>query len=127
MVKTLLYRNISENKIQTFAEIKSEYEFMHECEIEVDNATINSYIYNNSCIGGNIDIIDNNDEVLKWLNDYANCVEAERGMADEEIDESIRDLYVTIKNKNDDWTIQATKDNIEGDVELLERLENLLK
>lgn len=127
MVNTLLYRNISENKIQTFAEIKSEYEFMHECEMEVDNATINSYIYNNSCIGGNIDIIDNNDEVLKWLNDYANCVEAKRGMTDEEIDESIRDLYLIITNKWDDWQIQAMKDNIEDNMELLKRLENILK
>lgn len=127
MKKTLLYKNTTTQKIFTFSEMKSEHEIANDCEMEIDDATMDSIIYENlACVGGNIEIIDNNDEVLKWCNDYAEEIEADRTMYQDEIEASIRDIYEAIKN-NDKMLIEATKDNLFNGGELLERLEKILK
>lgn len=129
-MKTRLYKDITTNTIKTFAEIKNEYETLIEAELPIDNDTMQSIILENLCsIGGNIQIItSSNNKILEWCNDYAERVEADRVMSQEEIDESIKELYFAIL-ENDEDLLQGTKDNLyEDDAEdviLLERLEKL--
>lgn len=124
-MKTLLYKETEKENIYTFAELKSEYEMENDCEIEVDNDSM-LQIIRDYIIKGKFKIICNNDEVLKWCNDYAEYVEADRGMTQTEIDDSIREIYLAIKNGNDTNLIKSTMDNIEDEV-LMKRLQNLLK
>lgn len=127
MKKTILYKDITTEKIFTFSEIKNEYEIANDCEMKIDDATMNSIIYENLvCVGGNIEIISNNDEVLKWCNDYCEYMNGDRVLSQEEKDNSLRDLYEAIANKTDKWLIDSAKENVYCN-ELLERLEKLLE
>lgn len=127
MKKTLLYKDITTEKIFTFSELKNEYEFANDCEMEIDDATMDSIIYENlACVGGNIEIISNNDEILKWCNDYCEYMNGDRVLSQEEKDNSLRDLYEAIANKTDKWLIDSAKENVYCN-ELLERLEKLLE
>lgn len=127
MKQTQLYKDITTDTIYTLAEVKSNYEVANDCDLPIDNETMLSIIYENLYqVGGNIAIISNNDEVLKWCNDYAERQEADRVMTQEEIDESIRDVYIAIIRNNNSELIQSTLDNLyednAEDLELINRL-----
>lgn len=113
MIKTKLYKDITTDKIYTFAEVKNEYEVANDCEIEIDNDTMIQIIDENVVsFGGNIQVVTPyNDEILAWCNDYAVYMEADRGMAQDEIDESIRDIFLAINNKYDD-ILESIIDNL---------------
>lgn len=113
MTKTKLYKDITTDKIYTFAEVKNAYEVTNDCEIEIDDGSIIQVINENVfSVGGNIQVITScNDEVLKWCNDYAEYMEADRGMTQNEIDESIRDIFLAINNKYDD-ILESVIDNL---------------
>lgn len=123
-MQTLLYKKIKTENIYTFAELKNEYEVENSCEIEVDEDSM-FQIIREHIMNGEIELIFNNDKVLKWCNDYAYYVDADRGMTQKEIDNSIREIYLAITNKNDEQLIQSTMDNIEDEM-LMERLQKLL-
>ena len=123
-MQTLLYKKIKTENIYTFAELKNEYEIENGCEIEVDEDSM-FQIIREHIMNGEIELIFNNDKVLKWCNDYAYYVDADRGMTQKEIDNSIREIYLAIINRNDEQLIQSTMDNIE-DKMLMERLQKLL-
>ena len=131
MRKTKLYKDITTDKIYTFAEVKNAYEIANDCEIEIDNDSMIQIINENVfSVGGNIQIITSyNDEVLAWCNDYAKHMEADRGMAQDEIDESVKELYTIIQDRDFEY-LQSCYDNLyfddEEDSELLRRLNKLL-
>ena len=113
MIKTKLYKDITTDKIYTFAEVKNEHEVANNCEIEIDNDTMAQIIDENVVsVGGNIQVVTlYNDEILAWCNDYAEYMEADRGMTQDEIDESIRDIFLAINNKYDD-ILESVVDNL---------------
>ena len=113
MIKTKLYKDITTDKIYTFSEVKNAYEIENDCEIEIDNDTMIQIINENIIsVGGNIQILtSNNDNILKWCNDYAEYMEADRGMAQDEIEDSIRDIFLAINNKYND-ILESTIDNL---------------
>lgn len=113
MIKTKLYKDITTDKIYTFVEVKNAYEIANDCEIEIDDDSMIQIINENVfSVGGNIQIITScNDEILAWCNDYAEYMEADRGMIQDEIDESIRDIFLAIANKYND-ILESTIDNL---------------
>ena len=125
MKRTKLYKDITNGRICTFEELKQEYADANGCELPIDDESFLSIIYENLfCVGGSIEILHDNDEVLNWCNDYAEVVEAGRVMCREEIEESTRDIYLGIV-ENDSFLIEATKDNIFEDMEIYKRLETI--
>lgn len=132
MKPTQLYKDITTETIYTLTEVKSNYEVAIDCDLPIDDETMLSIIYENLYqVGGNIVIISNNDKVLKWCNDYAERQEADRCMTQEEIDESIRDIYLAIIRNNNNDLIQSTLDNLyednAEDLVLIDRLNKLIK
>lgn len=127
----LLYMDITTEKISTFHELKSAYEYEINAEMEIDDDTMQSIIFENLwSTGGNIKIINLNDDILRFCHDYAERMEAERCMAENEIEESIRDIYISI-TKKDNYMIEEIKDNLypdenAEDKDLIERLEKLI-
>lgn len=113
MTKTKLYKDITTDNFYTFAEVKNEYEVVNDCEIDIDNDTMVQIINENVVsVGGNIQIITScNNEILAWCNDYAEYMEADRGMTQDEIDESIRDIFLAIANKYND-ILESVIDNL---------------
>ena len=129
MKRTKLYKDITTESIFTFAELKNGYEVANDCEIEIDDDSMEQIIHENlwSC-GGNIQVISDNDEILKWCNDYAERMEADRVMTAEEIDDGNRENYYSIINREN---IEGIIDNLyweenEDDAELYHRLLKLL-
>lgn len=125
MKRTKLYKDITTESIYTFAELKNGYETANDCEIEIDDDSMEQIIHENlwSC-GGNIQVISDNDKVLKWCNDYAERMEADRCMTAEEIDDSNRENYYIIINREN---VEEIIDNLyweenEDDAELYHRL-----
>lgn len=126
-MRVKLYQDITTGNLYTFSEVKQEYEVSHNCEIPVDDDTMIQIIHDNLwSVGGNMKIICDNDPVLAWCNDYADYMEAERFLNHEEKENSIRDCYEEIINK-DDFSIAAIKNYLELGDELLNRLNELLK
>lgn len=111
MIKTKLYKDITTDKFYTFTEVKNEYEVANDCEIEIDDDTMIQIINENVIsVGGNIQIITScNDEILAWCNDYAEYMEADRCMTQDEIDEANRDNYLYIIGH---WNIESIIDNL---------------
>lgn len=126
-MRVKLYKDITTENLYTFSEVKQEYEASHNCELPVDDDTMIQIIHENLWFcGGDIAIISNNNSVLKWCNDYAEFMEADRCMTTEEIENSVRDIYYAIIEK-DLQMIREIKDNLFYGDELLDRLNELLK
>ena len=126
-MRVKLYKDITTGNLYTFSEVKQEYEASHNCELTVDDDTMIQIIHENLWFyGGDIAIISNNNSVLKWCNDYAEFMEADRCMTTEEIENSVRDIYYAIIEK-DLQMIREIKDNLFDGDELLDRLNELLK
>ena len=120
-----LYEDITTGNLYTFSEMKQEYEVSHNCEIPVDDDTMIQIIHENVwSVGGNVLIICDNNSVLKWCNDYAEFMEAEKHLTTEEIENSVRDIYYAIFDK-DMRMIDEIKDNLSEGDELLNRLNKL--
>lgn len=126
-MRVRLYEDITTGNLYTFSEMKQEYEVSHNCEIPVDDDTMIQIIHENVwSVGGNVLIICDNNSVLKWCNDYAEFMEAEKHMTTEEIENSVRDIYYAIFDK-DMRMISNIKDNLSEGDELLNKLNELLE
>ena len=122
-----LYKDITTGNLYTFTEVKQEYEVSNNCEISVDDDTMIQIIHENLwSAGGNMEIICDNDPIIKWCNDYAKEMEANRCLTTEEIENSVRDIYYAILDK-DILMINEVKYNLFYGNELLDRLNELLK
>lgn len=126
MNRTELFKDITTGTIYTLQEIKSAYEVANNCELPIDDYTMKSIIFENlACVGGNIEVV--NDYILAFLNDFAEFMDAERCMNQEEINASIRDNYIGIL-ENDLDIITSIFDNIEEyNEELTKRFEAILQ
>lgn len=125
-MKVILYKDITTENIMTLSEVKAEYAKANDCELPIDNETMESIIYENlALVGGNIEIIDNNDEILAWCNDYAEYMEADRYMTEEEIKDGTKENYLAILN-NDAPMVEQIYNNLFNEDELSKRLEKLL-
>ena len=125
-MRVKLYKDIKADNLYTFSEVKQEYE-SHNCEIPVDDDTMIQIINENVwSVGGNVLIICDNDSVLAWCNDYADYMQAEKYLKTEEIENSVRDIYYAILDK-DMQIIKAIKDNLSECDELLNRLNILFE
>ena len=124
-MKIKLYEDVTTGNLYTFSEMKQKYEVSNNCEIPVDDDTMIQIIHENVwSVGGNVLIICDNDSVLKWCNDYAEFMEAEKHLTTEEIENSVRDIYYAILDK-DMRMISNIKDNLSEGDELLNRLNKL--
>lgn len=124
-MRVKLYKDITTGNIYTFTEVKQEYEVSHNCEISVDNDTMIQIIHENLwSAGGNMEIICDNDPIIKWCNDYAEYMEADRYMTEEETENSIKEIYFAILNN--DVMVEQIYTNLYEEYELSKRLEELL-
>ena len=124
-MRVKLYQDITTGNLYTFSEVKQEYEASHNCEIPVDDDIMIQIIHENVwSVGGNVLIICDNNSILKWCNDYAECMEAEKHLTTEEIENSVRDIYYAIFDK-DMRMINEIKNNLSEGDELLNRLNKL--
>ena len=111
MNRTELFKDITTGTIYTLQEMKGAYEVANNCELPINDYDMKSIIYENlACIGGNIEI--NDDNFLQFLNDYAVFMEADRCMNQDEIDASIKENY-TGMTKYDEDIVLSIFDNIE--------------
>ena len=126
-MRVKLYKDLTTGNLYTFTEVKQEYEVSNNCEIQVDDDTMVQIINENLwSVGGNMEIICDNDPIIKWCNDYAKEIEAEKHLKTEEIENSVRDIYYAIIEK-DMQMITEIKCNLSERDKLLYRLNDLIK
>lgn len=122
-MRVKLYKDITTGYVYTFTEVKQEYEASNNCEISVDDDTMIQIIHENVwSAGGNMEIIC--DPIIKWCNDYAEYMEADRYMTEEETEDSIKEIYLAILNN--DVMVEQIYTNLYEEDELSKRLEELL-
>lgn len=129
MTKTKLYKDTTTGDIKTFKEVKEEHAESIGADLPIDDDTMSMIILEKLVQnGGNLQLI--NDDVLVWCNEYAIRVEADRGMDQDEIDDSIKEIYLAILS-NDTRFLESVKDNIyeenADDKKMLDKLEELIK
>lgn len=127
--RTKLYRDDT-GEIFTFDDIKGKYSYHHKYEEEPTSEEVEEFIFENLAQnGGNIEVLtDENDEVLKWCNDYAEFMEADRHLSQGEKDESIKEIYYAISVADSNSLSSVILSLVESDegVELLKRMKRLL-
>ena len=126
-----LYKDINTENIYTFSEIKEKFIDFYNCEIEPTDDVIIEFIHENLWSnGGELKVLTyENSNILKWCIDYSENGGAYKVLSTEEIENSLKDLYIAILS-NDNWLIESIKENLYSndteDIELLKRLENLI-
>lgn len=111
-MKTKLYRHKDTNNILTFSEVFDEYRENNNSDLPMpDNEAELIVVYQLAKNGGNYNLLDDSDKLLKWCNDYADLNEVDRYYSQDERDESVRDIYYCV-SKNDSY-IKNIKENLE--------------
>lgn len=127
---TRLYEDTTTNQIKTFDEVKEEYIIVNDSDLPISDDVMHMIILNELVQnGGNIRLIhEHNDELLKWVNDYGDLLEADRYFNQSERDMSARNLYLSI-GMNDVDTVTEIKKAL-ADInskDITEELEKRLK
>lgn len=126
MNRTELFKDITTGTIYTLQEMKEAYAVANDCDMSIDDYDMKSIIYENlACIGGNIEIIDDN--FLQFLNDYAVFMEADRCMNQEEIDMSIKENYLGMTEYDEDIVLSIFDNIEEYNEELTNRFRKLME
>ena len=122
--RTKLYRDDT-GEIFTFHEIKVEFTKLYNLEEESASEEVEEFIFENLVQnGGNIEVLtDENDEVLKWCNDYAKFMEADRHLSQGEKDKSVKEIYCMVNGcDNLDSVISNLVDGTKDGQQLYDRL-----
>lgn len=126
MNRTELFKDITTGTIYTLQEMKDAYEVANDCDMSIDDYNMKSIICENlACIGGNIEIIDDN--FLQFLNDYAEFMCADRCMNQEEIDMSIKENYIGMTEYDEDIVLSIFDNIEEYNEELTKRFGKLMQ
>ena len=131
-MRTKLYRHKDTDNILTFAEVLDEYREKNNSDLPIppDEAEL-IVIYQLAKNGGNYNLLDDNDKLLKWCNDYAELNEADRYFSKDERDDSVRHTYIIISSNSYPKAIERLQDNLidnycEEAEELLKQLNEFL-
>lgn len=121
---TILFKDLNDGKILVLNDIKEQYAEKNNSDLPISDAEIIAIALLDK---QNYKVI--NDDILNWCNDYSIFCEADRYLSYEELDLSIRDIYIEILEKDkhvDGFKNYLRLNHNSESEELLERLEQLL-
>lgn len=113
-------------KIKNFFDFKREIEEIISPELPIDDSDIQSIIickYKSN--GGTVAVI--NDEIMDWINDYINTVDARHSLNFAEIEDSAKEIYIAISSGDKIMKESILSNLYEEDRQLIKRLEKLYK
>lgn len=125
-MKTLLYKDSTTDQIKIFAEVRNDYMEANNSDLPITDDVMQLIIFENLVQnGGNIILIE--DEILEWCNDYAEYMEADRFLSQEERDQILKNIYESIifhYKHPADFLLEEIKSQLteEDGAELLTRL-----
>lgn len=121
---TILFKDLNDGKILVLNDIKERYAEKNDSDLPISDAEIIAIALLDK---QNYKVI--NDDILNWCNDYSIFCEADRYLSYEELDLSIRNIYIEILEKDkhvDGFKNYLRLNHNSESEELLERLEQLL-